>query len=194
MRKLQKVRMRRVTDLVPLVGNPNSMTPKTLLQLKVSLREHGLLENLVVRKGTDVVVGGNHRLLALQQMAADGELGDDDGLVPVGEFEMTDAECKRIAVALNRIAGDMPLVALQEFLSDVEFDRPEDILGMGFEVEEFDFLRSGDFDVDDVLRRAGDVPEKKGFVPPQFKEYDENIDLSNVKRATCPECGHEFPI
>jgi hypothetical protein len=33
-----------------------------------------------------------------------------------------------------------------------------------------------------------------GFVPPDFKEFDENIDLSNVKTATCPECGHEFPV
>jgi hypothetical protein len=29
---------------------------------------------------------------------------------------------------------------------------------------------------------------------PEGKEFDEDLDLSNIKRATCPECGHEFPL
>jgi ParB-like chromosome segregation protein Spo0J len=27
-----------------------------------------------------------------------------------------------------------------------------------------------------------------------FPEYDENLDTSNVREVTCPECGHEFPV
>ena len=30
--------------------------------------------------------------------------------------------------------------------------------------------------------------------PTDFPEYDETIDTSGIKTATCPECGHEFPV
>lgn len=45
-----------------------------------------------------------------------------------------------------------------------------------------------------LLEQVANAAAPTGFVPPEFREYDENIDLSNVKRATCPECGHEFPV
>jgi hypothetical protein len=40
-----------------------------------------------------------------------------------------------------------------------------------------------------------EVAEVAPKMPPDsFPEYDENIDVSGIKTATCPECGHEFPI
>jgi hypothetical protein len=147
---LTKVVMRNPADLVPLVGNPNAMDAQAMSMLKASLRQHGLLENLVLQKGTAVVVGGNHRLLAIQAMMADGELPADTK-VPCGEFEFTEEQMKKAAVALNRIGGDMLAGALRDFLEGVDFSNDVDLAEAGLERAELDALLGGTFGPEDVF-------------------------------------------
>ena len=163
LKMLTAVVMRNPADLVPLVGNPNAMSDADLLALKASLRAHGLLENLVVQAGTSVVVGGNHRLLAIQSMIADGEISSAT-LVPCGEFAFTEPQLKKAAVALNRIGGEMGAAALQTFLADVDFSLDEDVLSVGLDRGELDLLLESAWGAEDVFGRVVEAPSGKKVV------------------------------
>jgi site-specific DNA-cytosine methylase len=66
---------------------------------------------------------------------------------------------------------------LARLLKDVAEEDPEGLLGTGYDVVSLDALIAGlqaeEFDVSSV----------------PVREFDENIDTSGIKTATCPECG-----
>ena len=156
MRMLNKVVMRRPADLVPLVGNPNQESDPEFGKLKASLLRHGLLENLVLQEGTDVVVGGNHRLLAVKELIATGDLPADTK-VPCGSFPFSEDELKRAAVALNRIGGDFNAAMLRDFLDGVDFSGEQDLLATGLSGDDLRFVLETPWGAEDVLGHGFDA-------------------------------------
>ena len=56
-------------------------------------------------------------------------------------------------------------------------------------------LDTGAFDLDLTGFSEGELKNIMGWTPEnvEFKEYDESA-AEDVKKVTCPECGHEFPV
>jgi hypothetical protein len=190
-RLLSHLTMHTADELTPLVGNPNSMSPQSMDQLKASLRAHGLLENLVLQSGTLVVVGGNHRLLALKELIAEGEL-PPDAPIPCGEFAFTPDQLKKASLALNKIAGDMGAAALRDFLEDVVFTDDLDLAGAGLTATELDFLLATPWDDADIFGRSFVVKGKRKPAPPDEGGADPGPDDPDLPLTVCPECGHAW--
>ena len=100
-------------------------------------------------------------------------------------FEGTDAEARRLMVADNELSrgAEDDDRALAELLSSIAMDFG-DLAGTGWS------------DAEHEARLAELAAESAPFDPDsvEFPEYDEDLDVSNIKTATCPECGHEFPV
>ena len=214
MRLLTEIVMRDPDELVPLVGNPNSMTADDMVNLQASILENGMLENLVLQLGTSVVVGGNHRLIAVKAMKENGKL-PAKFKVPCGEFKFTDKQLKIAAVALNKVAGAMRAADLAEFIDGVEFDDAQ-LRAAGFDSQdELSALLDAEWGDDDVLQRSPSVLDLIADTPSMFDpglapEFDtQNVDASDIakeqerlqgafakgqklKPAMCPKCGEEF--
>jgi hypothetical protein len=100
------------------------------------------------------------------------------------DFPHDDARAEKLLVAdneLSKLAVDDEK-ALSSLLADIQ--RQEGGLrGTGYDDGELDAMIAGLAAEDFAARQL-----------PEGKEYDENLDLSNIKHVTCPECGHEFPL
>ena len=151
--------------------NYRAHPPEQQAVLQESLRRFGVFRNVVARPDGTLLAG--HGIIAAARAEGLTEF-------PCVVFEGTDAEARALMVADNeqsRLAQDdeAQLGTLLSGLSD------EGLLAV-----------TG-HDDDSLAALLADVAGPP-FVPPDFNEYDENIDLSNVKLTTCPECGHEFPV
>ena len=106
--------------------NANAMDPATLQRLKYSVSRYGLVENLVVRAigmGAYEVLSGNQRLQVL------ADLGWK--MVPCVVMELTDAEARLLAQALNHIHGVDDPGLRAELLQEVLQDTPrEEVLAL----------------------------------------------------------------
>jgi ParB-like chromosome segregation protein Spo0J len=83
-----------VSDLKEDPNNARLHPDRNMAAIKDSLRQFGQVEPLVVRKGTNVVVGGNGRLQAMR------ELGWKDASII--EVELDDVKAAALGLALNR--------------------------------------------------------------------------------------------
>lgn len=149
----------------PNKRNPRSHPPAQVEHLKASLEEFGLVQNVVALP--DGTLLGGHGVVEAAKAA---------GLptVDVQVVDLDETRANKLMVLLNevsRLAVD-DQAELAALLS--ELDAAGELPGTGYEVGEVEALL-------------------KGLTPPEFPEYDENLDTSDVKTVTCPECGHEFP-
>lgn len=85
-----------IESLVPDPANARVHDERNLDSIEASLKKFGQVEPLVVRAGTNVVIGGNGRLEAMRSL---GWTECD-----VAEFELTDDEARALGIALNRTA------------------------------------------------------------------------------------------
>lgn len=115
----------RVRDLEENPFNPNRMSDEMLVKLRQSLRDHGLLENLVVRRlsgGKYQILGGAHR----RRILAD-TLGED-ALVPVRVVHpCDDVQARIINQAMNGTHGEDSFAEKAALYSE---------LGKSYEVED----------------------------------------------------------
>lgn len=141
-------------------------------QIAASLEQFGQFKNVVARPDGTVIAG--HGVVAAAMQCGEEHLavfiydGDDDA---VRKLMVADNE-------LSRMAQDDD-IQLAELLRSIE--ATSGLEGTGFDDAALRELLGGSaqpFDPDSV----------------EFPEYDENIDTSGIKTATCPECGHEFPV
>lgn len=110
--------------------------------------------------------------------------GLTDIAVCVQPYPHTDPRARKLLVIDNetpRLAVDDEK-ALASLLADIQ-RQDSGLQGTGYDGRELDAMIAG-LAAEDFA--AGKLPEGK--------EYDENLDLSNIKHVTCPECGHEFPL
>lgn len=102
----------------------------------------------------------------------------DDQEVRVAVTDLDDDEARRYLLGKDTLTG-LAGVRLDVKLQLIEQVGVTRLEGTGVEP----------IDIEGMLN------DLQGPKPPtDFPEYDENIDLSNVPTATCPECGHEFPV
>lgn len=92
---------RRISDLVPNINNPRSMTPKQVEDLKRSLLKFDLVE-LPVIDTDNTVVAGHQRLMALKL------LGREHESIPVRapNRKLTKREYDQYLLTSNRVHGD----------------------------------------------------------------------------------------
>ena len=162
-----------INDLQAHPRNYRGHPAEQIAHLKASLAEYGIVKNIVV--ASDNVILAGHGLVQAAREAGYKEL-------PVCRIAMpsTDPKAQKFLIIDNEISrkahddGEQ----LAALLADIQ--RTEGLLGTGYTDSELDRL-IGDLAAEDFGKGA------------DGKEFDENIDLTNVKMATCPECGHEFP-
>lgn len=104
--------------------------------------------------------------------------------IPVYVFEGTEAAAKRLMVADNELSrgAEDSEEALAALLGEV--------------AESYGDLRGTGWSKDALEELVAEIDAGDDFDPDavEFPEYDENIDTSGIRYATCPECGHEFPV
>jgi len=162
--------------LKPNPENYRAHPQEQIAEIATSLRDLGQFKNVVVRPDGTILAGHG----VVQAAIAEG--------VPVVWgfiFEGTDAEARRLMVADNELSrgAEDDDRALAELLSSIATDFG-DLAGTGWS------------DAEHEARLAELAAESAPFDPDsvEFPEYDEDLDVSNIKTATCPECGHEFPL
>tara|TARA_Y100000034_G_C6714321_1_gene315666 strand:+ start:126 stop:638 length:513 start_codon:yes stop_codon:yes gene_type:complete len=96
------------------------------------------------------------------------------GSVRVAVLDLTDEEVLEELIAHDQIAS-LAEIDNSQRLRNVEALPLEAVESLGLTEEAVEELRGEPPNID-------------------FPEYDENIDLSGVQTANCPECGHEFPV
>ncbi len=154
--------------------NPAAYNPRQYFQpgdpeyekLKRSMQEFGYVEPIVWNKRTGNIVGGHQRYKVLLDMG----MSEVDCVV----VDLDETKEKALNLALNKIQGDWDYLKLKDILQ--ELDTGElDLELTGFDMEEIEELMT------------------QFHVPEEEPEFIEDI-ASDIKTATCPECGHEFPI
>ncbi len=140
--------------------------------LKQSLREHGWEQVVVVDpRDTTLILDGHGRELAAQALGLEQ--------MPVHVYHGKSPEKWVVTANESDRQADVDQTALAALLCDLQ--GTVGLEGTGWDGAAVDAL---------VGQLAAADYEAKG----QGKEFDENLDLSGVKMATCPECGHEFPV
>lgn len=160
-----------VGDLLPAPYNPRKITKAAMTGLKSSLRRFGVVQEIVVNKRNNRIVGGHQRVDALKQL-------DDNQEVPVVWVDLGEEEEKALNIALNspHISGDFNS-QLEELLTDIG----------DFDMEMFEDLRLDEFmpkeDDDDEGEK---LPNSADFQSP-FSE-DEILDdaMQHWRKAGFP--------
>lgn len=165
------VRMARLDELHADPANVNTHDELNLRTIRDSLKEFGVVEPLVVQKGTGKVIGGNGRLQVMR------DLGITE--VPVYEFEGGDVRATALGIALNRTAktstfDDEALATTLRALQSEDFP----LEAAGYTDDELDALLNGL--ADEIVPDFGPAGE------------DEQGRLDEKAKIQCPECGHEF--
>lgn len=117
--------MVRLGDLVPATYNPRTITKKAAEGLRASIERFGLVQEIVVNKRNNTIVGGHQRLQALR----DSGLSDEDK-VPVVWVDLAENEERALNITLNNsaIAGEFDDEKLQTMLQDLAAEMPLDVL------------------------------------------------------------------
>lgn len=106
------VEMVEISTLVHPSYNPRHLTEVKKEQLDSELAEFGLVENVVVNKKNNHIVGGNQRVSRLR------EKGETH--VPVFWVDLDLAAEKRLNLALNKLSGDWDEHKLGQMLSEMD--------------------------------------------------------------------------
>ncbi len=160
----------------PAPYNPRKIGPRELEALKTSLRQHGFVENLVVQRasrqyGENVLVAGHQRLKAAREIAVEDNV--EVPALPCIVLDIDDRTAKRLNVALNNVGGEFDAQMLAELLEDVNAEAPigpDEVLGMGFDDDEF----AG-------LLHLNDPPEP---APDEGKSFGRSVTFSLAFRDT----------
>jgi ParB-like chromosome segregation protein Spo0J len=150
-------------SLRPNDYNPNAVPPPELRLLKISILEDGWTQPIVVHRGTNVIVDGEHRWT----VAADPEVAQQTaGLVPVVYVEGDLSHRMMSTIRHNRARGEhavLPMAAIVRALLAAGCDKADVILLLQMEDEEVDRLaeRAG---MPEVVGRQGSA-FNAGWVP-----------------------------
>jgi hypothetical protein len=140
--------------------------------IRHSLDQFGQYRPVVV-SSDGVILAGHGVWLARK---AQGEKTIDEVRM---DFPADDQRAEKLMVADNELArgAEDDQAQLAALLADIQ--RTDGLDGTGWDDGALDAL-IGNMAAEDFKA--------------QGKEYDEDIDVSGIPMATCPECGHEFPV
>ncbi|MHB8868423.1 MAG: site-specific DNA-methyltransferase [Thermoleophilia bacterium] len=122
-------------SLTPDPANPRRISEKDLEALTRSLREFGLVDPLVARRETRVVIGGHQRLLAARKLGL--------RTVPVVFLDLSEERARLLNVALNKISGEFDPELLGRLLAGLAESPDLDLSLSGFDAQEIDQLLRG---------------------------------------------------
>ena len=136
-----------LSDLIPAPYNPRRISDAQMSGLKKSLDRWGLVQEIVVNKRTNHIVGGHQRASALK---ANGQKKAAVVWVDIDEDEE-----KALNIALNspHISGEFDFDKLPPLLDEVELKLPE-----VFEDLHFDLLKEKDLDSSSIDRELDEKP------------------------------------
>lgn len=164
-----ELKMMNVADLVPWGKNPR-INDHAVEHVAKSIEEFGFAAPIVVRKEDNMVICGNTRLKAVQQLQMEK--------VPCHVVDLDERTAERLAIADNKIGGIATFddVKLGELFAD--FD-DEDFAGLGF----------SDSEIGDLLDFE-EEPSEESTAPPQKVNTDLNFTLL---KGNCLERLKELP-
>ena len=159
-----------MTEIPRLVFHPDNPRDGDVLTIRESLDDHGQYRGIVVNRGTyskryePWTVGAGNHTLEAATLNGWTHIG-------VTVVDVSDDELDRILLVDNRS-------------NDLANTRPEMVLKI---MERMGGAKGTGYD-DEWVKATMTAME-----PPEPREYDEDA-ADGVKKATCPECGHEFPV
>lgn len=121
--------------------NPREISPADLTNLIASIREFGIVENIVARREDGMILGGHQRVGAIRQaLTALGysEAEADSYEVPVVWLDnLTDAKARALNLGLNKIHGTWDFAKLTVVLTEIGAElAPDEIPLTGFDAGE----------------------------------------------------------
>lgn len=124
-----------IDSLHPDPANPRQISEKDLEALTRSIREFGLIDPLVARRETRVIIGGHQRLVAARKL----------GLreVPVIFLDLSEERARLLNIALNKISGEFDQELLGRLLAGLAETPELDLSLSGFDGREIDQLLKG---------------------------------------------------
>ena len=145
--------------------NPRHHNDRNMSAIKHSLQSHGQVEPLVVQRSTRMVIAGNGRLLAMQQ------LGWDQAQCVL--LDVDDHEARELSIKLNRTGelaswNDSVLAGHISALAELKDDF--DLETFGFNEEELEKLLSDFDETTKELEESGAVADSA--LPPGTQPSD----------------------
>jgi DNA modification methylase len=145
-----------IASLHPDPANPRHISIEELEALTRSIKEFGLVDPILARRETRVVIGGHQRLLAARKLGLE--------TVPVIFLDLSEEKAHLLNIALNKIGGEFDAELLGQLLASLGDTSELDLTLSGFDGKE----------IDDLLRGL-EVREKR--------DRPETIDLDLALRA-----------
>jgi len=176
-------------DLNFAAYNPRKpLTEAQRAELEASLREFGLVLNLVVQKQSDggepmVLIGGHKRVEVARSICLkEGWPEPVDGWAVV--VDVDDRTAKRMNVALNKIDADWDLGKLANLMLDIGDQDDGELLATGFTSAELETLIADNIELppgDDPFGQFGDAPIDDGFVNFKFGDFGGRVSRKVYK-------------
>lgn len=150
-----------IDSVEPDPANPRRIATKELEALTRSIKEFGLIDPVICRRETRMVIGGHQRLVAARKLGL--------STVPVIFLDLSEEKAKLLNVALNKISGEFDEELLGQLLAGLADSADLDLSLSGFDGREIDQLLRGlevrdkrdrpeTLDLDAALRAAYDNP------------------------------------
>jgi hypothetical protein len=136
-------------NLIIPAWNPQLHDRKNIDDIKVSIKEFGYVDPIIVRKSDGLVIGGAGRLMALRELWAEGWQGVDPKAVPVILIECDDVTAKKISLALNKIQSQPDLFLLSSLM--------QSLIEGGETVDSLTPTGFQPFEIEDLLNIARDI-------------------------------------
>lgn len=156
---------------IPAPYNPREMGEHDYENLKASLQEYGVVQEVVVNKRTGeqgwepdcepVIVGGHQRVRAAAELQI--------VKMPVAWIDVDEVAERKLNLILNRVGGDWQRDMLERALRELK-SMGDDLSGTGF--------------TDDEIK--GWLDEQHQEPPPEFP------DATNETNHECPKCGYKW--
>ncbi|MBN1631219.1 MAG: DNA modification methylase [Thermoleophilia bacterium] len=158
------IEMVSLSSLHPDPVNPRRISDSELEALTRSIKEFGVVDPVIARRETRVVIGGHQRLLAARKLGL--------GTVPAILLDIDEDKARLLNVALNKISGEFDEELLAQLLAGLADSAEVDLTLSGFDDQEIDDLLLGlevrekrdrpeSLDLDAALRAAYENPRAR---------------------------------
>lgn len=130
--------------LNPAPYNPRKISTRMINALKLSIRQRGFLQPLVVQKKGLVIIGGHQRLRAMRELCAEDNRPLPE--LPCVVLDIDDREAKKLNISLNRVGGEFDSTMLGTLLHELDQEvkmSDLELVSMGLDHEEFVDLTKG---------------------------------------------------
>jgi DNA modification methylase len=154
MKKLSWVtETRKISELVPNVKNPRTISPKQIEDLKKSLKKFNVVEIPVIDTQNNVIAG-HQRLMVLKLLGRENEVIE----VRVPNRKLSQSEYDQYLLTSNRVHGDWDWDALSKY----------------FDMDTLSLSGFDDLDLSKIFDVHGEIKEEN---------FDEKKELAKIKKT-----------